>query len=152
MRCRLFFPANSEVLYLSILLQRRLTRLHVCVPPFPGPWRDCQHVLDSGETTSGIYLLRPQGTNRLLQAWCEQSHAQGGWTVIQKRQDGSVNFFRTWEQYKVTAYMPEKNPQNTLVVPASSKKSPRLNMLVNSSLALGTWMENTGLAWNTSTG
>ncbi|KAM4716451.1 angiopoietin-related protein 6 [Anableps anableps] len=66
----------------------------------PGPWRDCQHVLDSGETTSGIYLLRLQSANRLLQAWCEQSQAQGGWTVIQKRQDGSVNFFRTWEQYK----------------------------------------------------
>ncbi|KAM9391583.1 angiopoietin-related protein 6 [Pholidichthys leucotaenia] len=77
-------------------------------PPFisfpvtrtPGPWRDCKHVLDSGETTSGIYLLRPQGTNHLLQAWCDQSGAQGGWTVIQRRQDGSVNFFRTWEQYK----------------------------------------------------
>ncbi|XP_067333437.1 angiopoietin-related protein 6 isoform X3 [Channa argus] len=77
-------------------------------PPFisftvtktPGPWRDCQHALDSGETTSGIYLLRPEGTDRLLQAWCEQSYAHGGWTVIQRRQDGSVNFFRTWEQYK----------------------------------------------------
>lgn len=77
-------------------------------PPFisfpvtktPGPWRDCKHALDSGESISGIYLLRPQGTNRLFQAWCEQSRVQGGWTVIQRRQDGSVNFFRTWEQYK----------------------------------------------------
>ncbi|KAM6957035.1 angiopoietin-related protein 6 [Aplochiton taeniatus] len=77
-------------------------------PPFisfpvtktPGPWRDCQHVLESGETTSGIYLLRPHSANRLLQAWCEQNRDQGGWTVIQRRQDGSVNFFRTWEQYK----------------------------------------------------
>ncbi|XP_007560436.1 angiopoietin-related protein 6 [Poecilia formosa] len=66
----------------------------------PGPWRDCQHVLDSGETTSGIYLIHLQSANRLFQAWCEQSQAQGGWTVIQRRQDGSVNFFRTWEQYK----------------------------------------------------
>uniref|UniRef100_A0A3Q1FAD3 Angiopoietin-like 6 n=1 Tax=Acanthochromis polyacanthus TaxID=80966 RepID=A0A3Q1FAD3_9TELE len=77
-------------------------------PPFisfpvtksPGPWRDCQHVQESGETTSGIYLLHLQSANRLLQAWCEQSQAQGGWTVIQRRQDGSVNFFRAWEQYK----------------------------------------------------
>ncbi|XP_052408410.1 angiopoietin-related protein 6 [Carassius gibelio] len=66
----------------------------------PGPWNDCQHVLESGEKTSGIYLLRPRNTNTLLQAWCDQSRAQGGWTVIQRRQDGSVNFFRTWEQYK----------------------------------------------------
>ncbi|XP_077069599.1 angiopoietin-related protein 6 [Siphateles boraxobius] len=66
----------------------------------PGPWHDCHHVLESGEKSSGIYLLRPRNTNRLLQAWCDQSRAQGGWTVIQRRQDGSVNFFRTWEQYK----------------------------------------------------
>ncbi|XP_056609647.1 angiopoietin-related protein 6 [Triplophysa dalaica] len=66
----------------------------------PGPWQDCQHVLESGEKTSGIYLLRPLNTNHLLQAWCDHSRTEGGWTVIQRRQDGSVNFFRTWDQYK----------------------------------------------------
>ncbi|KAI5620887.1 angiopoietin-related protein 6 precursor, partial [Silurus asotus] len=66
----------------------------------PGPWQDCQHVLDSGESTSGIYLLQPQNSNRLFQAWCDQTRAQGGWTVIQRRLDGSVNFFRNWDQYK----------------------------------------------------
>ncbi|XP_064172362.1 angiopoietin-related protein 6 [Anguilla rostrata] len=71
----------------------------VC-PVAAGPWQDCQHALESGESTSGIYLLRPRNANRLIQAWCEQDPVQGGWTVVQRRQDGSVNFFRTWDQYK----------------------------------------------------
>lgn len=154
MRCLVFFSARSEVLSLSILLQRGLTRLHVCVPPFPGPWRDCQHVLDSGENTSGIYLLRPQGTNRLLQAWCEQSHAQGGWTVIQKRQDGSVNFFRTWEQYKVTAYMPEKKPTKHTSCTSILQKIREIKHVGQSQLGFGNldgeyWLGLEHLYWMT---
>lgn len=36
-----------------------------------------------------------------MQVWCDQRHDPGGWTVIQRRLDGSVNFFRNWETYKV---------------------------------------------------
>ena len=32
--------------------------------------------------------------------FCDQITAGGGWTVFQKRPDGSVNFFRGWSQYK----------------------------------------------------
>lgn len=65
-----------------------------------GPWRDCLQALEDGHDTSTIYLVKPENTNRLMQVWCDQRHDPGGWTVIQRRLDGSVNFFRNWETYK----------------------------------------------------
>lgn len=73
----------------------------MCTSVSPGPWRDCLQALEDGHDTSSIYLVKPENTNRLMQVWCEQRHDPGGWTVIQRRLDGSVNFFRNWETYKV---------------------------------------------------
>lgn len=75
----------------------------VCVSLTAGPWRDCLQALEDGHDTSSIYLVKPENTNRLMQVWCDQRHDPGGWTVIQRRLDGSVNFFRNWETYKVRA-------------------------------------------------
>ncbi|TWW57673.1 angiopoietin-related protein 1a [Takifugu flavidus] len=65
-----------------------------------GPFRDCYQVRQAGHATSGMYLLKPDGSDRLIQAWCEHGLDNGGWTVLQRRRDGSVNFFRNWENYK----------------------------------------------------
>ncbi|XP_071773647.2 angiopoietin-related protein 2a [Centroberyx gerrardi] len=65
-----------------------------------GPFKDCLQALEDGHTTSAMYLVKPENANRLMQVWCDQRHDPGGWTVIQRRQDGSVNFFRNWETYK----------------------------------------------------
>lgn len=65
-----------------------------------GPWKDCLQAIEDGHSTSGMYLVKPENTNRLMQVWCDQRHDPGGWTVIQRRLDGSVNFFRNWETYK----------------------------------------------------
>ncbi|KAL3988158.1 GTP cyclohydrolase IA [Sarotherodon galilaeus] len=65
-----------------------------------GPFRDCLAAQEAGYSTSGMYLIRPDEAERPVQAWCEQDIDNGGWTVIQSRRDGSVNFFRNWENYK----------------------------------------------------
>ncbi|XP_043095931.1 angiopoietin-related protein 2a [Puntigrus tetrazona] len=65
-----------------------------------GPFKDCLQALEEGHANSGMYLVKPENTNKLMQVWCDQRHDPGGWTVIQRRMDGSVNFFRNWETYK----------------------------------------------------
>ncbi|XP_075061169.1 angiopoietin-related protein 6 [Mixophyes fleayi] len=65
-----------------------------------GTWMDCLDALSGGQKSSGIYLLKPERSNQIMQAWCEQETNGGGWTVIQRRQDGSTNFFTTWHNYK----------------------------------------------------
>ncbi|XP_064789688.1 angiopoietin-related protein 1-like [Oncorhynchus masou masou] len=65
-----------------------------------GPFRDCLQAQEAGHGTSGMYLLKPDEAERPMQVWCEQGLDNGGWTVIQSRRDGSVNFFRNWDAYK----------------------------------------------------
>ncbi|XP_048196614.1 angiopoietin-related protein 6 [Perognathus longimembris pacificus] len=73
---------------------------HPAAPTKPaGPWRDCAEAYKAGHRQSRVYELRLG--RHVFAAWCEQLLEGGGWTVIQRRQDGSVNFFTTWQHYKV---------------------------------------------------
>lgn len=48
---------------------------------------------------SGLYKIDPDGLGE-FEVFCDQKTAGGGWTVFQRRQDGSVDFFRGWNDYK----------------------------------------------------
>ncbi|XP_071835463.1 fibrinogen-like protein A [Apostichopus japonicus] len=70
--------------------------------------RDCSEVRDYlmkfssrfYTMKSGVYLIQPDDALEPFRVFCNNSIDGGGWTVIQRRVDGSVDFFRKWYDYK----------------------------------------------------
>ena len=63
---------------------------------------DCKEHHVQGQRTSGLYLVNYNLSGRdTAQVFCDQTTDGGGWTVVQRRMDGSENFFRNWTEYKI---------------------------------------------------
>ncbi|XP_036396019.1 microfibril-associated glycoprotein 4-like [Megalops cyprinoides] len=61
---------------------------------------DCADIYNDGSQTSDVYRIYPAGPLSPVYVYCDMDTDGGKWTVIQRRMDGSVNFYRPWEQYK----------------------------------------------------
>ena len=59
---------------------------------------DCQEAYDLGCRRSGVYTIDP-GCGKAFSVWCDMNNG-GGWTVFQRRRDGSVEFYRGWREYE----------------------------------------------------
>ncbi|XP_060576428.1 microfibril-associated glycoprotein 4-like [Ruditapes philippinarum] len=59
---------------------------------------DCLALYQQGYTEDGLYVIKPGVSSTTADVWCDMTN--GGWTVIQRRQDGSEDFYRNWEEYK----------------------------------------------------
>lgn len=75
---------------------KHLALIYTFLPLVP---RNCAEVFKSGNTTSGVYTIRPDNGDA-FEVYCDQTTSGGGWTVFQKRLNGAVDFYRGWDDYK----------------------------------------------------
>ncbi|XP_071820705.1 fibrinogen-like protein A isoform X1 [Apostichopus japonicus] len=61
---------------------------------------NCHDYFKEGFTTNGIYTIKPTNWNgQPFAVFCNMTEG-GGWTVFQRRVNGSVDFYRNWTSYK----------------------------------------------------
>ncbi|KAM8970632.1 fibrinogen alpha chain [Sarcophilus harrisii] len=80
---------------------RTLTEHNFCQPAQIF-FLDCDDVLQihTSGVPSGLFSVKPAGSSKFVSVYCDQDTGLGGWLLIQQRSDGSLNFNRTWQDYK----------------------------------------------------
>ncbi|CAG2231795.1 Tenascin-R,Ryncolin-2,Angiopoietin-related protein 1,Ficolin-1-A,Ryncolin-1,Ficolin-2,Tenascin,Ficolin-1,Fibrinogen-like protein A,Ficolin-1-B,Microfibril-associated glycoprotein 4,Angiopoietin-related protein 7,Ryncolin-3,Ryncolin-4 [Mytilus edulis] len=67
-----------------------------CQPSKPA--KDCTDLKKSNKK-SGVYKIS-SGNSKDLKVYCDMTTDNGGWSILQRRYDGTVDFQRTWSEYE----------------------------------------------------
>ncbi|KAI5108536.1 angiopoietin-2 precursor, partial [Silurus meridionalis] len=67
----------------------------------PTLYKDCAAIFKAGNKESGVYTLAIPDTKEQIKAYCDMETEAGGWTIVQKRFSGAVDFDQTWKEYKM---------------------------------------------------
>ncbi|CAH1108631.1 unnamed protein product [Psylliodes chrysocephalus] len=62
--------------------------------------KSCKEIQENGQNKSGMYQIQSKSSFKPIFVLCDMETKDGGWTVVQKRFDGSENFVREWRDYK----------------------------------------------------
>ncbi|KAH9508934.1 Fibrinogen-like protein 1, partial [Bulinus truncatus] len=70
--------------------------IHEDIPERP---RDCHDIYTAGYRVSAVYEIWPEKSRSMVSVYCQMIN-NTGYTVIQRRIDGTINFNRRWSEYK----------------------------------------------------
>ncbi|XP_035853192.1 microfibril-associated glycoprotein 4-like [Sander lucioperca] len=90
----------------SLLFQLVSVFLLLLAPLLTSCWQllgpvDCSAIYQQDKSKpSGVYTIYPTRDWFPIEVYCDMTSEGGRWTVIQRRMDGTVNFYRGWDQYK----------------------------------------------------
>jgi len=90
---------NKEIKELLLEVKSDLGKLLAICKPADKVYKNCAEAYKDGHQSSGVYKINPDNAGA-FEVYCDQKTAGGGWTVFQKRLDGSVDFYLGWDDYK----------------------------------------------------
>ncbi|XP_013365466.1 PREDICTED: angiopoietin-4-like isoform X2 [Chinchilla lanigera] len=98
----------------------------------PLGFQDCEDIRRSGLKDDGIYTILVPNVTEPKRVFCVMDTDGGAWTVIQRRENGTVNFQRNWQDYKQGFGDPAEEHWlgNEVVHQLSSSKNYSLRMEV----------------------